>query len=360
MKLFLILCTTLFGYSVYADDVIDTHSDCQAANGITPICGFLPPEDLDVVPGGKAIVVGGFNLDDENGDIRILHLADHSIETIYSPDMMGSAPVATDAAPWGDSACPGPPTGFAAHGIHLSKNAGGNYTLLVVNHTSREAIEWLELIDHGGSFSAQWKGCVIIDPELWINDIAMLPDGGFVASHMMPFNIRKSLFDRPTNDGVESGYVVEWQAQTGWKKIAGTDGALPNGIQISADGATIYSNHYLANQVVAIDRASGKKLWTAPINGGPDNSSITADGKLLVASHLVTLRTLRDECLGKDVPYCGLEFVISSIDTTSGAVTELVRHKGAPFGGSTVAVEANGSLYLGSFAGTRIGKITLP
>jgi hypothetical protein len=358
MKLITLVCFALVGLFATADEVIE--DDCPSGNGITSICGFLPPEDIDVVPGGKAIIVGGFSLDNENGDIRVLHLADNSIETIYSPDMMGPPPSSSDGALWGDPDCPGPPTGFAAHGIQLVENKHGSYTLLVVNHTSREAIEWLEVKDNGGSFSAEWKGCVIVDPELWINDIAMLPDGGFVASHMMPFEISRSIFDRLPNDRVETGYVVDWHKETGWTKIEGTDGALPNGVQVSADGATIYSNHYFANQVVAIDRASGKRLWTTPVEGGPDNISIGDDGKLYFPTHLVDLRTIREQCLGKDVDYCGLEFAVYSIDPSDGSATQLFRSKGAPFGGSTVAVKAGNSIYLGAFAGTRIGKISLP
>jgi len=265
-----LLLLALVGLSATADEVIE--DDCVAENGITPICGFLPPEDLDVVPGGKALVVGGFSLDNENGDIRVLRLSDNSIETIYSPDT--TATTAPAGADWGDPDCPGSPHGFAAHGIQLTENEHGTYTLLVVNHTSREAVEWFEVIEDSGSFSATWKGCVIVDPELWINDIAMLPDGGFVASHMMPREISRTIFDRQPNDQVETGYVVDWHNQTGWTKITGTEGALPNDVQVSADGKTIYSNHYFSNQVVAIDRASGKRLWTTKLEGAPDNISI--------------------------------------------------------------------------------------
>lgn len=355
MKLITLVCFSLVGLFVTADEL--SEDDCPSGNGITSICGFLPPEDLDLVPGGNAIIVGGFSLDNENGDIRVMHLSDNSIETIYSPDMMGGPLSASDVAHWGDPDCPGPPVGFAAHGIQITKNKLGSYTLLVVNHTSREAIEWLEVKDNGGSFSAEWKGCVIVDPELWINDIAMLPDGGFVASHMMPREISRSMFDRVPNDRVETGYVVDWHNETGWTKIEGTEGALPNGVQVSADGATIYNNHYFANQVVAVDRASGKRLWTTPVDGAPDNISIGDDGKLYFPTHLVDLRTIRDQCLGKDIDYCGLEFTVYSIDPSDGAATELFRSKGAPFGGSTVAVKAGDSIYLGAFAGTRIGKI---
>jgi hypothetical protein len=43
---------------------------------------------------------------------------------------------------------------------------------------------------------------------------------------MMPREIAETLFDRPPGDGVETGYIAEWQRGTGFRKIPGTDGAL--------------------------------------------------------------------------------------------------------------------------------------
>ena len=120
----------------------EQEAGCVGNDVITPICGFLPPEDVHALPEGDALVVGGFSIDNEDGDIRVLRLADQDIQVVYTPE----AGVVASGEPWGDPGCPGPPTaGFAAHGIHLSENAEGTYTLLVVNHTGRESVEWLEL-----------------------------------------------------------------------------------------------------------------------------------------------------------------------------------------------------------------------
>lgn len=334
---------------------------CVGNDVITPICGFLAPEDLDVFPDGKAVVVGGFSLDNKDGDLRVLRLSDHKITKVYPPD---TAPEPVPGGePWGDPACPGPPDGFAAHGIHLSANARGTHTLLVVNHTGREAVEWFELFQNGDAYRAAWRGCVIIDEPYWVNDVAILPGsagGGFVASHMMPREIAGTLFDRPPNDRVETGYNVQWTPSAGWLKIEGTEGALPNGVQVSADGAVLYSNHYLANQVVAYDRASGRRLWTASVDGAPDNMSITPEGQLLVAAHRVSLRSIRDDCMLKPVPFCGLGFAVYRIDPMDGAVTRVFESEGPPFGGSTVAVQVGDHIFLGAFAGDRIARISAP
>lgn len=300
-------------------------------------------------------MVGGFSLDNENGDLRVLRLSDGEITVVYPPDTAESP---GPGAGWGDPTCPGPPSeGFAAHGIHLSQGHTGVLTLLVVNHTGREAIEWFELDVDGGDYRAAWRGCVVVDEPYWVNDVAMLPGGGLVASHMMPREIAATLFDRPPNDRVESGFNIEWQPGRGWQKIAGTEGALPNGVQVSADGAVLYSNHYLSNQVVAYRRSNGERLWVASVEGAPDNMSIAPDGRLLVATHLASLRSIRDECMLKPASYCGLPFAVFSIDAETGDAEKIFQSEGPPFGGSTVAVQSGEAIFLGSFAGNRIGRI---
>jgi hypothetical protein len=204
MKFFVVLFVLTF--TAIANGVDPDPLRCVPLNGITPICGFASPEDIDVMPGAKALVVGGlggFSLDDANGDMRILRLDDHSITTIFPP--YAHLRSSNNLAPKGDPACPGPPVGFSAHGIHVSTNIDTTLTLLVVNHTGREAIEWLEVSERDGEFSARWRGCVIVPKELWINDVAMLADGGFVATHMMPRDQASTIFDRQPGDSEATG-----------------------------------------------------------------------------------------------------------------------------------------------------------
>lgn len=111
---------------------------------------------------------------------------------------------------------------------------------------------------------------------------------------------------------------------------------------------------------MAYERATGKRLWTAPVNGAPDNLSITAAGRLLVTAQLVDLVAIRDQCLVKNEAYCGLPFAVYSLDAANGEVTPIFEAKGAPFGGATVAVQSGAQIYLGAFAGKRIARIPAP
>jgi sugar lactone lactonase YvrE len=178
---------------------------------------------------------------------------------------------------------------------------------------------------------------VIVDEPLWINDVAMLADGGFVATHMMSRTLAATMLDRPAADGVKSGAVVTWQRGKGWKKIPGPEGALPNGVQASRDGRTIYVDLYLENAVAAFERDTGRLLWRAPVGGAPDNMSITPDGNLLVSTHPISLAQIRDGCLSKSLELCELPFIVYGVNATTGAVHQVHAGSGAPIGGVTVA-----------------------
>ena len=341
--------------SVYTDD----SAICPNDDVMQIICGFAGPEDIEYLPSQNALIAGaGFNLNNENGVIQLYDFDDKSITTIYELADGGEL-----TAGWGSAQCPGPPAGFAPHGIHLSENQEGEIVLLVVNHTSREAIEWFQIVETDSEkIAAEWKGCVILDAELWVNDVAIIPgaDGALVASHMMARSTAHTMFERVPNDKIRTGYVVKWTPELGWEKVPGTEGALPNGIQVSDDGLTVFNNQYLENKTVAVDIKTGKLLWSTDILGAPDNMSVTPDGKLLVASHLFSLKQIRDECLLIPGDHCPLEFALHYIDSANGNTELIFRSNKQPFGGATVAVEVGQHIYMGSADGTRVGKIDKP
>jgi len=76
----------------------------------------------------------------------------------------------------------------------------------------------------------------------------------------MSRELAATMLDRAPADGIKSGWLVTWQRGVGWQKIPGTDGALPNGVQVSRDGRVIYADLYLENAVAAFERDTGRLL----------------------------------------------------------------------------------------------------
>lgn len=331
-------------------------ADCSARDGFTPICGFQRPEDIEVLPGNTLLV-------SEYGGLAGAHTG---VLSLYSPTdgtrrALYPGPTASDGVPdWGAPDCPGPPGAeLDPHGIHHGPG-GGEGRVLVVNHRGREAVELFELVAAAEPAATRlvWRGCVPAPAEVWMNDVVGLPGGGFAVSHMVTRGTGgAALFDaeRARND---SGYVLTWDAATGWRKLPGSDGALPNGLEISADGSVLYVNEYFGDRVVALERASGERLWTTAVDA-PDNSSWGLDGRLLVASHHADLAAVM-ACDHEPLTLCTLPFSIVAIDPANGNRVTVVEGggPGAPMGAATVAAEFGGKLWLGSYVGDRMATTT--
>lgn len=346
------------GLGACSSGTIEPIEGCAASETMMPICAFQSPEDIEVLPGEAALLVGEYGGlgGTVRGTLKVLRLADHSVEVLYPKD--GAQAAAIGGQVWGDPACPGPPgEEFAAHGIHLATRPDGSQQVLVVNHVQREAVEFFELRGEGEAVELVWRGCAVAPEELWLNDVVALPEGGFVATHMLPrgSGIWTIRFNEWT--GRDTGYAVEWQPQTGWNEIPGSAGNLTNGIEISEDGATLFVNYYLGNRVIALDRASGKRLWETAVDK-PDNSSWSADGRLLVAGHS---SPIGETLLYSEMPGagCPLPFSIVSIDPRDGSSEILLEAEGAPMGGVTTAVQVGEALYFGSFTGDRMARYRL-
>ena len=330
--------------------MVNAAPDCTPANGVTPVCGFERPEDIEVMTEGRALLIseyGGLS-GARPGRLTLFMPQDGSRREIYPANATSGAP------DWGAKDCPGAPgAAFSPHGIHLA-TVGTTQRVLVVNHGGREAIELFEVLDPDDPavLNLRWRGCVIAPDTAWINDVVGLPDGSLAATHMVDRGTAEdALFDSERRRE-DIGYVLAWSAQTGWHKVPGTDGALPNGIEVSADGATLYVNEYLGDRVYALDRATGKRHWQTAVDA-PDNSSWAADGHLLVASHHEDLHAVF-ACNNAPLLPCALRYAIVAIDPETGNRVTVVEGGDLAFGAATVAVEAGELLYLGSFVGDRL------
>jgi hypothetical protein len=328
-------------------------TDCTAAGNARPVCGFRRPEDLDVIPGGRYVVVsqiGDFETMSP-GTLALFDASNDTITVVYPSPQAAAA----KAPGWGDPDCPGPAGGLSPHGIHLTVRPDGKLQLLVVNHGGRESVEFFEIVESEAVPLVAWRGCVVA-PDLFMNDLAALPDGGFVVSHMYPRGddiwqgIKGML-------GFTTGYVAQWRPGVGFEKVAGSDARMPSGIAVSADGEHIFVNAYLGNEVLKLARRSGETLGRAEV-AHPDNSQWSPDGMLLVASHDASVPTVL-ACNEIEQGACGVRFSIVEIDPATMKTRKLYGNEGPPMGAGTSVVRVGDELVIGSFAGDRIVRVAL-
>jgi len=331
--------------------------DCAPAKDARPVCGFHNPEDLALLPEAGELVVSQLGAVDGSkpGSLAFFSLASESLEVVYPPTSGdASAPVPG----WGDAHCPGPPgAAFSPHGLDLAARPDGVLALLVVNHGGRESIELFAVSDVPGAPSLAWRGCVLAPEGALLNDVAALPDGGFVTTKFLPK-------DHPNLGSLlgllrmSTGYVLEWQADGGFRKVPGSDAPLPNGIAVSRDGETLFVDAYFADEVRKISRRTGELLGTAEI-ASPDNLNWLADGRLLVASHDAPLNEIL-ACADVAQGQCPFHFSIVLLDPKEMKGFAIYQNAGPPMGAGTSALWIANELWIGSFAGDRLLRVTLP
>jgi hypothetical protein len=315
--------------------------ECGVHGDVEIICGTRSPEDLELTPDGKYLVVSQFTAPARGGGLVLLDLAAKTFTKLA---------VAAEPLPdWGDSACPGAiGEMLSPHGISLLKRSNGKVQLFVVNHGGRESIEMFELQPAAGSWTLAWHGCVVSKQAF--NDVAALPDGGFYATH--PTALQTPGMDLFT--GQPSGWVASWMPGKGEVELPGTRAGYPNGVLAAAGGRYLYFNAWTAKEVHKYDLKQNKEVGMVKLDFMPDNITWTKKGRMLAAG----VKGARGECPAGSGTPCGQTFGIAEIDgakMTSKPVFDS-QGKGALITGVSSALQVGNSVYIGAFNGERLVK----
>jgi hypothetical protein len=260
---------------------------------------------------------------------------------------------------WGEADCPAPEL-MLSHGLDLAQRLDdGSWQLLVVNHHERESIEFFEVRDSraGDPPVLRWRGCVMAAPNAQFNDVAALPDGGFLATD--PITASWQLLRMLMGSvGMDTGRVYRWSPDSGYRAVPHTEGAYPNGILLSADGESFYLNLYLDGEVRKHDLETGEVLARVAVDK-PDNSALGSDGTLLVASHRAPVMAMLAAVGSGAGERNTIPFDIVAIDPDEFSASVRFRSDGTAMGGGTVAQQVGNQLYIGAFRGDRFLRVTL-
>jgi len=334
---------------------------CGTSGEAEILCGTRSPEDLELTPDGKSLIVSQFvNNRGAAGEGAGLSLFD-PVKKTFTKIAMNDEPLKD----WGDSSCPGPiGANLAPHGTSLVKRSNGKWQLFVVNHGGRESIEMYELKQTAGSWTLTWHGCVAVKEAY--NDVAALPDGGYIATHPTALQAKAppaqakgdAKAKGPQTDifgGQVSGYVSRWAAGKGETELPGTRSAYPNGVVASSDGRFIYFNAWTASEVHKYDLRAGKETGVVKLTFMPDNLTWTKEHELLAAG----VKGARGDCPPGSGSPCIQGFGVSVIDTGKMTAKTVFDSAGkAPLiSGVSVALQMGNAVYIGSFQGDRIVKV---
>jgi hypothetical protein len=306
--------------------------------GPTAICDQHAPEDL-VALGSEWVAASAYDTTGAGG-VMLVRVRDRMPIKVYPAANAKDAP---DKATYPD--CPGPPSKdrLATHGLYVEPGDGPRYKLFAVGHGEREAIEVFSIDTSAAMPTAAWLGCVIAPDPIGLNSVRGLPDGGFITTNFLPRGGTREATQR-MQAGERNGELWEWHTKSGWEKIPGSQAAGANGVELSADGRTLYVAAWGSQSFFRVTRGiAPPRREEIPLGFRVDNIHWARDGSLWAVGQAMQ------------------SWKAVKIDPRTLAVREIVDEKDTPeFGAGTVIVEVGNELWVGSYSGNRIATIPAP
>ena len=304
--------------------------------GETVVCEQHGPEDLVSV--GTAWVAASAMA--APGGVRVVRARDRAPFIVYPA---ANAQIRHDRQTYPD--CPGPPDpqNFTTHGLYAEAAAAPIYKLFVVAHGARESIEIFELDTRGEIPVATWLGCAVAPDPIGLNSVRGLPDGGFIATNFLSRNSSPEATQR-MREGEQNGELWEWHTASGWQKVPGSEAAGANGLELSADGRTLYVAAWGTQSFFRLSRGSTPPTRDeVPLGFRVDNIHWARDGSLFAVGQAQQ----------------GWKAV--KIDPDTLAVRDvLLEADSAEFNAGTALAEVGDTLWVGSFRGNRIAILPAP
>jgi hypothetical protein len=313
--------------------------DCGQQGAVQVVCGTRAPEDFEITPDDSYLVVAKMGRgEDQALDIFNLQTGQFTALPLSAEKLPG----------WGDPACTESlDIRVGAHGLSLSQRSSGEWQLYVVNHLERESMEMFELLPDGDAWQLVWHGCVLADKPY--NDVAALADGSFVATRPQAIQQEgQNLFA-----GEPSGNVAIWRAGSGEQVLPGSDYAYPNGVLVSGDGTTAYISGWTSSSFHRYDLNQQRETGRIELGFMPDNLTWTPRGTILAAG----IKGVSGNCPAESAVPCIQSAMVAEVNPQTLQMEMVFDSAGqALISGTSVAIEADGNFYIGSFQGNRLLK----
>lgn len=233
---------------------------------------------------------------------------------------------------------------FHPHGLSLWRGQDGRKRLFVINHTEREGNK-VEIFDVGLGGALMHVDSIAFPEMISPNDVLGVGPRSFYV----------------TNDkGMTEGFMRQVEAYltlplSSLAYFDGQDGKIvargltyANGVNMAADGKTVYVTEFLRRRVSVFDRdaATGalSRRKTIAVNTGPDNVEVAADGALWIGGHSKVFDFLKH---AKDPTAIAPSHVIR-VNPDSGVVEDMLIDTDGTINGSSVGAVYSDTLIVGA------------
>lgn len=323
-------------------------NSCVSEQHLTYICGMKAPEDLLALGSTGLLLASG----QRRPDIPAGHmyLIDPVAGTVTQ--LVPSANFRQEHDRIRFPGCPGPVNteAFSVHGMSITETAPGVFSIYSTSHGEREAIETYDLELGAAAPTLTWKGCVLLPQDAYFNSVARLADGGFVTIRM------RDAVPAPAAlpPGTITGMVFEWHPGGSLFPVTGTESALGNGLDISADERYMFVAASGSREVIRFDlRTSPPTRLAVTLPISPDNIHWGAYNKLLTAGRNYVAA---EDCAGAA---CATGWSVLEVDPATLAFTRVGgADQTVAFQNVSAALQLGGDIWVSTFSGDRIARFS--
>lgn len=293
---------------------------------------------IDVFPGTEDVTI------DPELNVAFISADDRRATTAGAPVQGGIYVLRLDGADRVVKASPDSFGEFHPHGISLWRGEDGRKRLFAINHTLNDG-DKVEVFDVGLGGALLHVDSITFPEMTSPNDVVGVGPRSFYV----------------TNDkGIKDGFMAQVEAymalplsslayfdgQRG--KIAARGLTYANGVNVSADGRTLYATEFLARKVGVYDRdpATGalKKRKSIGVDTGPDNIEVAADGALWIGGHSKVFDFVKH---AEDASAIAPSHVIR-VDPQTGATMDVLIDTMGVINGSSVGAVDDDTLVVGA------------
>jgi hypothetical protein len=313
--------------------------------GLSTLCGFAKPEDLQFVRSRSVVIVSeqGWKAPASGGSISIVDVDTKAVRLGKRRTAWPAASATVSRKLIGDPACKTPPQDvFSPHGLSVLERRSG-IRLGIVNHAERESVELFDVLGKGDDLRLEWRGCALLPPDTAANDVTLHSDGRLFISNYAPStrDMRAVTTLFAALRGEPTGDVMEWSPKSGWRHLPNTAGAMPNGLVIDESRKRLFVAELGKQRVVEFElgRDGGAtRRAEYSFRDLADDLNWTLRGTLLV---------------GGQVRKDPKQWSVAEIDPKTGTVRSLFEERNA-IHSVTSATDVGAGIVFGSTADQRI------
>ncbi|MGD8204297.1 hypothetical protein [Pantoea sp. FN0305] len=312
------------------------------------------PEDMVVIPDTPWVVT---STDRTPGKSKPGYL--YLINSVTGVAQLANAKVALVSSA-GDPTCkPLELNDLAMSGLAIRSATDGALQLMAVNRGKRMSIEFFNVDLSTSKPALTWSGCLIMPEKAFPNAVTPLSNDSLAVT--ISFETDNKKFMQQLEDKVNTGYLLEWTKQKGFKRIADSELPLNNGLKISADGKFYYIAGWGSESILRLPTSSGSgKALQVNIGMKPDNLSWSSDGNLIVAGQLQSATSIFN-CVASDKDVCPVPFKIIEVDPDTLAILRVLvdGEKMENYAAATTGLEVGKELWVSAFRNTKIARYRL-